>query len=164
MLTFPTRASCLALHPFLAAWSRGCTSIARLAGGKGRGRGRERVVEGDRGRERGRYGRQEKSCPSARSVPCTEGERVLRGRGRGAEGDRGRERGRGCEGETCRRQGSLAHWKATDGVAHTGACTSTIYCNMHIHTYRRAVFARFALCVAVHVMDIGGHVVMHNGS
>ena len=32
----------------------------------------------------------------------------------GAEGDRGRERGRGCEGETCRRQGSLAHSKATD--------------------------------------------------
>ena len=131
-------------------------------------REREGQREGESCRGRQREGEREtwtarKSCPSARSVPCAEGERVLRGRGRGAEGDRGKERGRGCEGETCRRQGSLAHWKATNGVAHAKACTRTIYCNMHIHTYRHEVITRFALCVAAHVMDRGGHVVMRSG-
>jgi hypothetical protein len=92
-------------------------SAAGREGEGGAEGGRELSRETEGGRE-GDMGSKKKRCPSARSVPCAEGDRVLRGRGRGAEGDTGRERGRGCEGETCRRQGSLAHLES-----HRLSCT-----------------------------------------
>ena len=103
MLTFPTRASCLALHQFLAAWSCGCTSVARLAG-----REREGQREGENCRGRQREGERERRTARTKLPICAQ-----RAMHRGREGTP-RERGGAPRETEGGREGGAARERLVD--------------------------------------------------